>query len=270
MSCRKKKLPRFIDGVLHLGACSCTTESDADYLYRNNYLYTKHLAEYCLQHGIRFIYASSGATYGKGEFGFSDDEETTRKLRPLNMYGYSKHLFDLLALEKGYFEKIVGLKFFNVYGPNEFHKGDMRSVVTKAFEQISATGKLKLFRSYRSDYPDGGQMRDFIYVKDVVKVIIFFLENPRINGLFNLGSGEARTWNSLAEAVFSAMGKKTNIEYIDMPPSLEKNYQYYTEAKMDKLRQAGYREKFYSLEEGVHDYIRNYLMQDYPYLVSKS
>lgn len=255
-----------IEAIIHLGACSSTTEKDADYLYRNNFLYTKKLSEYCLNKNIRFIYASSGATFGAGELGFSDDDETTRKLVPINMYGYSKHLFDLYALENNLLKYIVGLKFFNVYGPNEYHKKDMRSVVTKAYEQILTTGKLKLFRSYKKEYPDGGQMRDFIYIKDVVEVILFFLENPQKNGLYNLGTGKARTWNDLARAVFSAMERPVNIEYIDMPDGLEKSYQYFTEAKMEKLKEIGYRNPFYSIEEGVEDYVKNYLRGGYPYL----
>lgn len=255
-----------ITAVIHMGACSTTTEKNAEYLYQNNFNYTKLLAEYCLSKNIRFIYASSAATYGEGEKGFADSDNLTTELLPINMYGYSKHLFDLHALKHRLLSRIAGLKFFNVYGPNEYHKGDMKSVIAKAFHQINETGKLKLFKSNRKEYEDGGQKRDFVYVKDCVRVIWFLLQNPETNGLFNLGTGQARTWNDLAKATFHAMGKPVNIEYIDMPENLKNSYQYFTQADMQKLRQAGYTEPFTTLEQGVKDYIQNYMMQPFPYL----
>ncbi|MHC4806666.1 MAG: ADP-glyceromanno-heptose 6-epimerase, partial [Planctomycetota bacterium] len=214
---------------------------------------------------IRFIYASSAATYGDGSAGFSDDVEKMDELRPLNMYGCSKHLFDLWARRAGLLKKIVGLKYFNVFGPNEYHKGDMRSFVIKAFEQINATGKVRLFKSYRPEFKDGEQMRDFIYVKDAVDMTLFFLDNPGIGGLFNIGAGKARTWNDLVKAVFAAMGSKPKIEYIEMPDSIRNQYQYFTQANITKLRKAGYDKETTSLEEAIQDYVQNYL-QNHAYL----
>jgi len=196
------KLPSGIDAVLHMGACSDTTETNASYLIKNNYEYTKLLAQWATDANIRFVYASSAATYGDGSAGFKDDEKHIDKLRPLNMYGYSKQLFDLWARRTGLLKKIVGLKYFNVFGPNEYHKADMRSFCLKAFEQINATGKVRLFKSYRPKYKDGEQMRDFLYVKDAVEMTLFFLDNAKLNGLFNIGTGKARTWNDLVKAVF--------------------------------------------------------------------
>jgi len=245
--------------VFHLGACSATTETDADYLMDNNYLYTRALCEWSLTNESRFIYASSAATYGNGEQGYSDDDAVTPTLTPMNMYGYSKQLFDLWAMEHGLFNEIAGLKYFNVYGPNEYHKGDMRSVVHKAFEQIRDTGGASLFKSYRPDYADGEQVRDFIYVKDAVNVTLFFMENPDAAGLFNCGTGKARSWNDLAKSVFAALNKKSNIKYIEMPEHLKNQYQYHTEAVMQKLKAAGYAKPFQSLEDGVRDYVQNHL-----------
>jgi ADP-L-glycero-D-manno-heptose 6-epimerase len=258
----KKGFAFKIDAVIHMGANSSTTETDADLLFRNNYEYTKILAEYCICNDIRFIYASSGATYGDGQLGFEDDETKTYLLRPLNMYGYSKALFDTWAVKNGAMDKIIGLKYFNVYGPNEYHKGDMRSVVHKAFEQINNTGKVKLFKSANPKYKDGGQMRDFIYVKDAVDMTLFFLNNPGKNGLFNVGSGKARTWNDLVAALFKAMNLPVNIEYIDMPVHLLEKYQYFTEAKTDRIKKAGYSSPLTPLEDGVTDYVKNYLLKD--------
>ncbi len=249
-----------IDAIIHMGANSSTTETNADYLMNNNYEYTKKLAKYCVSNNIRFIYASSAATYGDGSLGFDDDEKLSYKLQPLNMYGYSKNIFDKYALKHGMLEKIVGIKYFNVYGPNEYHKGDMRSVVHKAFEQIQQTGKVKLFKSGNPKYKDGEQMRDFIYVKDAVDMTLYFLDKPNVNGLFNVGSGKARTWNDLVNAIFNAMGKKTNIEYIDLPAHLAEKYQYFTEAKLDRIKKAGYPNPISSLEDGVTDYVKNYLL----------
>ena len=217
-----------IEAIIHMGACSATTERDASYLIRNNFEYTRQLAVAAIGEGSRFIYASSAATYGDGSNGFLDDEKKIDSLRPLNMYGYSKQLFDQWALRRGLLDRIVGLKYFNVYGPNENHKGDMRSVVMKAFEQIGETGKMRLFKSYRDEYKDGEQVRDFIYVKDAVEMTLFFLENRSSAGLFNVGSGTPNTWNKLAAAIFSAMGRQKNVEYVDMPETIRDKYQYYT------------------------------------------
>ena len=251
-----------IEAVFHLGACTSTTETNASYLIKNNYEYSKLLAQWATTDNIRFIYASSAATYGDGSAGFKDDEEKIDKLRPLNMYGYSKHLFDLWARRAGLSKKIVGLKYFNVFGPNEYHKGDMRSFVVKAYEQINASGKVRLFKSYKSKFKDGEQMRDFIYVKDAVDMTLFFLDNPKVGGLFNIGTGKARTWNDLVKAVFAAMDKSENIEYIEMPESIRNQYQYYTCADITKLRKAGYKEETTSLEETIKDYVQNYLQRD--------
>ena len=248
-----------IDSVIHLGACSATTERDADFLLRNNYHYTRTLCEWCLKQNTRFVYASSAATYGDGSRGYSDDDRITPTLCPLNMYGYSKHMFDLWALKHGLFDRIVGLKYFNVFGPYEDHKGDMRSVVQKSFHQIGKTGEVSLFKSYKPGYADGEQKRDFIYVKDAVAVTLHFAEHRGSSGLFNCGTGIARTWKDLATAVFTAMGRPPRIKMIDMPAALQGKYQYFTEAEMNKLRAAGYAAPFYSLEDGVKDYVQNYL-----------
>ncbi|MCW8812468.1 MAG: ADP-glyceromanno-heptose 6-epimerase [Ignavibacteriaceae bacterium] len=254
------EVPFEINSIIHMGANSSTTEKDADFLFSNNYLYTKELAKYCLDKGIRYIYASSAATYGDGSLGFSDDENKLETLRPLNMYGYSKQLFDLWAKKNDAFKKIVGLKYFNVYGPNEFHKGDMRSVVHKAFGQISDTGKVRLFKSMNSKYKDGEQLRDFIYIKDAVEMTLFFLDRSNVNGLFNVGTGKSRTWNDLVTSIFKATNKPVNIEYIDMPQHLRDKYQYFTEAKMEKIKKAGYAASSTSLEDGVTDYVKKYLL----------
>jgi ADP-L-glycero-D-manno-heptose 6-epimerase len=255
-------LQRLADGsgsdittIIHLGACSATTETNADFLLENNYRYTRTLCEWAQTHDVRFIYASSAATYGGGELGFSDDDETTPKLRPLNMYGYSKHLVDLWGLRSGALDHVAGLKFFNVFGPHEQHKGDMRSVVSKAYDEIGSTGRLSLFRSYRAEYGDGQQQRDFIYVRDAVDVILFLMDNPTVTGLFNCGSGTARTWVDLATAVFAAMGLTPAIDYVDMPDGLRDKYQYRTEAPTGKLRSAGYERPFHTLEQAVSEYV---------------
>jgi len=245
--------------IIHLGACSATTERDADYLLENNYRYTRRLCEFSLRHAIRFIYASSAATYGDGSLGYSDEDAATKTLKPLNMYGYSKHMFDLWALGSGALKQIVGLKYFNVFGPFEDHKGDMKSVVAKAYREIQDTGKVRLFRSANPDYADGEQMRDFVYVKDAVGVTLSFLEHPKASGLFNCGSGKARTWRDLATAVFRALGRPVNIEYIEMPQALQGKYQYFTEAKMEKLRAAVDTLPFSSLEDAVKDYVETHL-----------
>lgn len=263
---REDKVPFEISAIVHMGACSSTTERDADYLWENNYLYSRRLAEWALRHNIRFIYASSAATYGDGAAGFSDDHGKIGQLKPINMYGYSKQLFDLWVLKNKLENKIAGIKFFNVFGPNEYHKGDMTSVIFKAFHQIKETGKVRLFKSYKKEYPDGGQMRDFVYVKDCLDVMWWLFNNPKVNGIFNLGTGKARTWNDLIKAVFTAMGRKTNIQYIEMPESLRNQYQYFTQAQMNKLKTAGCPVKFSSLEDSVRDYVVNYLQQADQYL----
>ncbi|OGU79998.1 MAG: ADP-glyceromanno-heptose 6-epimerase [Ignavibacteria bacterium RBG_16_35_7] len=256
----ERDIPFNIKAIIHMGANSSTTDKDADHLFSNNYLYTKELANYCLEKGIRFIYASSAATYGDGALGFDDDDTKLETLRPLNMYGYSKQLFDIWAKRNGAFDKIVGLKYFNVYGPNEYHKGDMRSVVHKAFEQIRDTGKVRLFKSLNPKYKDGEQLRDFIYIKAALEMTLFFLDKPNINGLFNLGTGNARTWNDLVTAIFNSLNKTVNIEYIDLPEHLRNKYQYFTEANANKIKKAGYNVPTTSLEDGVADYVKNYLL----------
>jgi ADP-L-glycero-D-manno-heptose 6-epimerase len=256
------KLDSSVESVFHLGACSDTTETNASYLIKNNYEYSKLLAQWATADNIRFIYASSAATYGDGSAGFSDDQEKIENLRPLNMYGYSKHLFDLWARRAELLEKIVGLKYFNVFGPNEYHKADMRSFCIKAFEQITSTGKVHLFKSYKPEYADGEQKRDFIYVKDAVDMTLFFYDNPQTSGLFNIGTGKARTWNDLVKAVFAALGKEPNIEYIEMPESIRNQYQYYTCADIINLCKAGYNKETTPLEDAIKDYVQNYLQEN--------
>lgn len=251
-----------VDAVVHMGACSSTTETDADYLMANNVHYSQRLIDWALARGARVVHASSAATYGDGSLGFGDDLRTTLRLRPLNMYGYSKQLLDLWLVRRGYLDRVASLKFFNVYGPNEYHKGDMQSVICKSFGVIEEQGGMRLFRSYRPEYPDGGQKRDFVYVKDCVGLMAWLLENPAVGGIFNVGTGQARTWNDLALALFAAMGREPHIEYIDMPETLQPKYQYFTEAPMAKLRAAGYSRPFMSLEEGVADYVKGYLALD--------
>ena len=245
--------------VYHLGACSATTETNASYLLDNNTQYTRELCEWCLGHGARFVYASSAATYGDGAQGYSDADAATPGLLPLNMYGMSKQLFDLWALRNGVLGRIAGLKYFNVYGPGEDHKGDMRSVIHKAHGQIRETGAVKLFKSYRPDYKDGEQVRDFVYVKDAVDVTLFCGENKKASGLFNCGTGQARSWNDLAKAVFAALGRPLKIEYIEMPEALRGKYQYFTQAEMGKLRAAGYAQAFTALEDGIREYVQDHL-----------
>lgn len=251
----KNGLDKKAEAVFHMGACSSTTEQDASYLLKNNYQFSKVLAEWALARKIPFIYASSAATYGDGSQGYSDDEKKIPDLRPLNMYGYSKQLFDLWILKNKLLDRIVGIKFFNVYGPNEYHKGDMRSVVVKAFEQIQKDKLMRLFKSYKPEYRDGEQKRDFLYVKDAVEVVMEFFKKPKIRGIFNLGSGAAHTWNDLARALFKALGAKPNIEYIEMPEVLRDKYQYYTQADLAKLRAAGIKHVFMDLDRAVADYV---------------
>lgn len=260
---KRTHLPE-IDVMFHLGACSSTTEKDASYLVRNNYEYTRDLAVYALQNNVRFIYASSAATYGDGEHGYGDDHEQLDHLRPLNMYGHSKHMFDLWALRNNVLDRMVGLKYFNVYGPNEYHKGDMRSLICKAVDQIRETGKLNLFKSYRKEYADGEQKRDFVYVKDAVKMTAFFyLEKPDIGGIYNIGTGRAHSWNELAEAVFAGMDLPVNIEYIDMPEHLKQKYQYFTQAELKKITSVGYKEAQTPFRDAVIEYVKEYLLNQH-------
>ncbi|MBV9646849.1 MAG: ADP-glyceromanno-heptose 6-epimerase [Candidatus Eremiobacteraeota bacterium] len=261
---RVERQPSWLDEfnlIVHLGACSSTTETDAAYLMRNNYGFTKMLAEAAVSRGIRFVYASSAATYGALEDELSESRPLA-SLRPLNMYAYSKHLFDLYAERTGLMQRITGLKYFNVFGPNEQHKGEMRSVVAKAYEQIQRDGVVRLFRSYRDDISDGEQRRDFLYVKDAVRMTLFLATTPTAVGLFNIGSGTAHTWRHLAEALFCAVRREPRIEYIDMPMELRNKYQYHTEARLDRLREAGYREASRTLEDGVGDYVVRYLSRN--------
>ncbi len=257
---------RPVAAIIHMGACSSTTEKNADFLMNNNFHYTVRLAEYCLQKEIRFINASSAATYGNGASGFSDDIDRLHGLQPLNMYGYSKHLFDLWALRSSALNHLASLKFFNVFGPNEYHKKDMCSMAYKGFFQIRQTDHIRLFKSYHPEYPDGDQRRDFVYVKDCVDVIGWLMENPAVNGIFNVGSGQDHSWNDLAGALFQAMEIPVAVEYIEMPETLKNRYQYYTKARMDKLQAAGCPLQSTTLEDAVYDYVVNYLQKEDPYL----
>lgn len=243
------------EAVLHMGACSSTTLQDAQYFKENNLEYTRSLAQWSLKNKVRFIYASSAATYGDGSAGYGDDEATIRRCKPLNLYGKSKQDFDLWVLDNRLENQVVGLRFFNVFGPNEYHKGDMCSVVGKAYQRVAKVGEISLFKSYRKDYKDGEQKRDFIYVKDAVAIVLYFLEHPEINGIFNVGTGKASTWNDLANALFAAVGKQPRIEYIEMPADLEKRYQYFTQANINKLVKNGYTKPFTHLKKAVADYV---------------
>ncbi len=246
--------------VFHLGACSSTTERDASYLIANNVRRSQELARWAFeQKGARFVYASSAATYGALESGMREDLDP-HALRPLNMYGYSKHLFDQWMRREGLLARAVGIKYFNVYGPNEDHKGEMRSVVAKAYEQIRERGTIQLFKSYREGIADGEQTRDFLYVKDAAAITAFLARAPQAGGLYNVGSGVDRTWNDLAMAVFNALGMPAKIEYVEMPDVLRGKYQYRTVATIDKLRAAGYAAPITPLEDAVRDYVRGYLV----------
>jgi len=246
--------------VFHLGACSSTTVTDAAYVLENNFACTKALCRWALAGGARFVYASSAATYGDGSAGMDDKTENLRAFRPLNLYGYSKQLFDLFAWREKILPDIVGIKYFNVFGPNEYHKGDMRSLVCKAYEQIRSTGRIRLFKSYKPEYPDGGQRRDFVYVKDAVDMTLHLAEAEDATGLFNVGSGAARTWVDLANALFAALGQPPKIEFIEMPENIKGQYQYHTCADISKLRSTGYASPTTPLEEAVRDYAVNYLL----------
>jgi ADP-L-glycero-D-manno-heptose 6-epimerase len=253
------------DLVLHLGACSATTELDATYLGKNNFEYTKLLAHWALGRHIRFVYASSAATYGAGAAGMDDTDDSNAaltRLRPLNAYGYSKHLFDQYAARAGVLSRVVGLKYFNVYGPNEAHKADMRSLVHKAYGQILETGAVKLFKSHRPEYRDGEQQRDFLYVKDAVAMTLHLAMAPATGGLFNIGSGTAHTWLALTGALFAALDRPPVIDFIDMPESIRAKYQYHTQAAIGKLRATGYDAPVTPLQDAVRDYVQGYLVGD--------
>jgi len=250
----------YVSHIFHLGACSATTETDADFLIANNYEYTKAMALWSQSIDARFVYASSAATYGDGEQGMSDTDEDIGRLRPLNMYGYSKHLFDLWAQQQGILDDMVGLKYFNVYGPNENHKGDMRSLVNKAYAQIAESGKVGLFKSYRPDYNDGEQQRDFLYVKDAIRMTLHLAENEEAAGLYNLGSGTASTWIQLVGAIFAALDKEPQIEFIEMPEGMRDKYQYHTCADTSKLAASGYSDGVMDLIDAVRDYVVDYMV----------
>jgi len=245
--------------IFHLGAASSTTETDAAYLIHNNFEYTKALARFALDGNRRFVYASSAATYGGLEASLPESA-AIHTLRPLNIYGYSKHLFDCYAERSSILPQITGIKYFNIFGPNENHKGEMRSVVHKAFHQIRETGRVSLFKSYRPEFYDGEQRRDFLYVKDAVAATVFLAENVHGGGLFNIGSGEANTWLSLVTAIFNSLGQAPKIDFIDMPDELRDKYQYFTCADVDKLRSVGFQQTMTPLEDAVRDYVVNYLI----------
>ena len=250
-----------LDCIFHLGACSSTTETNEKYLRENNYEYSRTLAQWALGAGVRFVYASSAATYGDGSAGMDDsDPDQLERLRPLNLYGQSKQWMDLHAWREGWLDRIVGLKYFNVFGPNENHKGDMRSVVCKSYAEVLRTGVIHLFKSYRQEYRDGEQRRDFLYVKDAVDMTLHLAANPGANGIFNIGSGVARTWNELARALFAALGREPHIEYMDMPESIRDKYQYFTKADVHKLLATSYDQPITPLEDAVRDYLVNYLV----------
>jgi ADP-L-glycero-D-manno-heptose 6-epimerase len=257
------------DTIIHMGANSSTTERNADLILEQNFRYTRRLWTWCAAHKARFIYASSAATYGDGSAGFADNETNAglAQLRPLNLYGWSKHLFDrrvarCVADGAALPRQWVGLKFFNVFGPNEFHKGPMRSVALQAFEQLKRGDTINLFKSHRPDFEDGGQRRDFVYVRDCVDVILWLLDKPAVNGLYNLGTGSARTFADLAAAACRALNREVDIAYVDMPSKLRQRYQYSTQAEMGRLREAGYEKEFTSLEDAIADYFQSYLMKD--------
>ena len=249
------------DFNFHLGACSSTLETDENYLRRNNFEYSRDLAALALEHGERFVYASSAATYGDGSAGMNDNNlELLERLRPLNPYARSKQEMDLYAWRQGWLDRMVALKYFNVFGPNEGYKGEMRSVVCKSFAHVKETGVMRLFKSYRPEYRDGDQKRDFLYVKDAVAMTLHLAANRSAMGIYNIGSGEARTWNELANALFGALGQKPNIEYIEMPEAIREKYQYFTQANIQKLRESGYSAPITPMADAVRDYVTNYLV----------
>ena len=262
---------REVEAVVHMGAISSTTEPDADKILRSNFALSRDLFRWCAEHGRRLIYASSAATYGDGGLGFDDDTDLAALagLRPLNAYGWSKALFDQFAVREAGRGRAppqwAGLKFFNVYGPNEDHKGGMKSVVAQIWPDVAQGRNVKLFKSYRDDYADGGQLRDFVYVRDVADVVEWLVNRPDVCGVYNLGSGRARSFKDMAEAVFAAAGAAPRIEYVEMPATLRDRYQYFTEARLERLRAAGYEGQFTALEDGIGDYVRGFLSQPDPY-----
>lgn len=263
---RRDALPWKVEALIHLGACSDTTEADGDFLMENNFQFSRDVCRYALDKGARLIHASSAATYGDGSLGFSDDPELLPRLRPLNLYAYSKHLFDLWLLREGLDREVASLKFFNVYGPNEYHKGDMRSVVCKAYKQILKQGDLELFRSTSPELADGEQKRDFVYVKDCTALMAWLLEHGEVNGIHNVGTGQARSFNDLGRAVFGAMQRSCRITYVEMPRHLRGKYQNFTQADMGWLDAVNCPVTLTSLEDGVADFVQNYLSQADPYL----
>lgn len=265
------KRPQGVKAIYHMGACSDTTELDMDFLYKNNTEFTNRLLTLAAQKNIPIVYASSAATYGAGEQGYSDDHKGIAKLKPLNKYGYSKQLSDEWILKQTKRPKVwFGVKFFNVFGPQEYHKGKMSSVVYQSFNQINSVGEVKLFKSHRPDYKDGEQLRDFVYVKDVVRAMIELIaagkKKPSLSGIYNLGTGEARSFHDLVKATFAGMDKEPKIQFIDMPPELRNQYQYYTQAEMGKLKRALPKFRFMKLEDAVADYVRNHLSQEDQFL----
>ena len=261
------KYHRHIDGLLHMGAITDTSFPDMDELLVRNVHYTRALAQWAAANDVRFVYASSASVYGDGALGFSDDASVTPNLLPLNPYAFSKWLFDSEAIREGWNSKIAGLRFFNVFGPNEYHKGRMASVIWHAANQIRETGQIKLFQSHKAGYADGAQQRDFVYVKDVCAVVLWFLDHPEASGIFNVGTGQARTFNDLAVAIFNSLGKQPELTYIPTPENIRDAYQYHTEADLTNLRAAGCAMPFLSLEDAVHDYITHYLQNPTnPYL----
>ncbi len=259
----KIKSAKYFDLILHMGACTSTTESNAQYMMENNFVFSKRLAQWSLKKKAHFLYASSAATYGSGEKGYDDNDEVSLKLTPLNVYGYSKQLFDEWVINNNLNKKFTGFKFFNVFGPNEYHKQDMRSVICKVFPIVKSGQPMRLFKSYNSNYKDGQQQRDFVYVKDVVEVVYYFIENLGKKGIYNLGTGKARSWNDIANALFAALDKQPKIEYIEMDEVLKDKYQYFTEANLFKLRKAGCKHKFMSLEDAIKDYVGYLSNQSY-------
>jgi len=247
------------DGILHIGAITDTAATDVDALYHRNTRYTRDLARYAIDNNIRFVYASSASVYGDGALGFSDEDTLTPRLLPLNPYAFSKWLSDMECIREGWTQRIASLRFFNVFGPNEYHKGFLGSVPWHATEQVQQTGRIALFQSHKAGYGDGQQARDFVYVKDVCDVVLWFLDHPEANGIFNCGTGQARTFNDLAAAIFAALGKEPAIEYVPTPESIRASYQYFTQADLAKLRRIGYDRPFMSLEDAIGDYVGNYL-----------
>lgn len=250
-----------IEAIFHLAAITSTTERNWSLFEDVNIAFTQEIIRWCVDREVRCVYISSGATYGDGSLGYSEAPELFDKLQPLNDYGRSKLLVDIWARDAGYLEQVVGIRYFNVFGPNEYHKGAMRSVIAKKYEQMQKEGVIELFKSNNTKYKDGEQRRDFVYVKDAVEATLYWLENKRACGVFNIGTGVARTWNDVARAMFKAVGKKVNIRYIDLPPELREQYQDFTQAKISRLRGAGYKRPFMTLEAAIDDYVKNYLIK---------